>query len=60
VVLGNPDLMKPYQITSSSVTLLIDRSGKIADAHMGMVVKDDWEREIRQLLTETSQAGSKH
>jgi hypothetical protein len=34
--LGNPDLMKPYQITNLPVTLLIDREGKIADTHVGM------------------------
>jgi hypothetical protein len=52
IVLGNPVLVKPYEITSMPVTLLIDRDGKIADAHVGMVVKDTWEEEIRQLLKE--------
>jgi cytochrome c biogenesis protein CcmG/thiol:disulfide interchange protein DsbE len=52
IVLGNPVLVKPYEITSMPVTLLIDRDGKIADAHVGMVVKDTWEKEIRQLLKE--------
>jgi hypothetical protein len=52
IVLGNPVLVKPYEITSMPVTLLIDRDGKIADAHVGMVVKDKWENEIRQLLKE--------
>jgi len=52
IVLGNADLVKPYQITNMPVTLLIDREGKIVDAHVGMVVKDAWEKEIRQLLNE--------
>lgn len=52
IVLGNPDLTKPYQITNLPVTLLIDREGKIADAHIGMVVKDTWEKEIQLLLME--------
>ena len=52
IVLGNPDLMKPYHITNLPVTLLIDREGKIADAHIGMVVKDTWEKEIQLLLKE--------
>jgi peroxiredoxin len=52
IVLGVPDLEKPYQIESLPVTLLIDRHGRIADAHVGMVVKDTWEKEIRQLLKE--------
>jgi thiol-disulfide isomerase/thioredoxin len=54
IVLGNPDLVKPYQITNMPVTLLIDRHGRIADAHVGMVVKDTWESEIQQLLAERS------
>jgi len=31
--------------------LLIDRIGKIADAHVGMVDKAGWEQEIQLLLT---------
>jgi hypothetical protein len=54
IVLGMPDLVKRYQIESLPVTLLIDRNGNIADAHVGMVVKDTWETEIRQLLSERS------
>jgi hypothetical protein len=52
IVLGNPDLVKPYDITSLPVTMLIDRQGRIADTHVGMVEKDSWEQEIRQLLWE--------
>ncbi len=52
IVIGDPVLMKPYQITNLPVTLLIDRNGRVADVHEGMVVKEDWEREIRQLLGE--------
>ena len=33
-------------------TLLIDRDGKIADFHSGMVDKNSFEREIRTLLRE--------
>jgi hypothetical protein len=29
-----------------------DRYGDIADAHVGMVGKDEWEQEIQQLLNE--------
>jgi cytochrome c biogenesis protein CcmG/thiol:disulfide interchange protein DsbE len=52
IVLGNPELVQPYDITNMPVTLLIDRAGKIADIHVGMVDKDGWEQEIQQLLTE--------
>jgi hypothetical protein len=34
------------------VTLLIDRRGRIADWHVGMVAKDAWEAEILKLLKE--------
>jgi hypothetical protein len=30
--------------------LLIDREGRIAVSHSGMVDKDDWESKIRSLL----------
>jgi hypothetical protein len=35
---------------SMPVTLLIDRDGRIADSHSGMVDKDAFENEIRTLL----------
>jgi peroxiredoxin len=52
IVLGSPTLVQPYKITNLPVTLLIDRDGRVADVHAGMVVKDRWEQEIRQLLKE--------
>jgi len=36
------------------VTLLIDRNGKIADSHVGMVDKDAFDREIQVLLKESA------
>jgi peroxiredoxin len=55
IVLGHPDVVKPYDITSLPVTLLIDRQGRIADAHVGMVDKGGWEKEIQGLLKERAQ-----
>ena len=52
VVLGNQDLAKLYGVDSLPVTLLIDREGKIADSHSGMVDKNNFEREIEALLQE--------
>jgi len=37
------------------VSLLIDRDGKIADRHVGMVDKDAFEGEIRVLLRDSAQ-----
>ena len=52
IVIGDEKFGALYKVTALPVTLLIDRNGKIADAHMGMVDKDAWETEIRQLLQE--------
>jgi thiol-disulfide isomerase/thioredoxin len=52
VVVGDADFGKLFQIDSLPVTLLIDRNGRIADWHIGMVVKSTWEDEIRTLLRE--------
>jgi peroxiredoxin len=58
VVIGNLDLLqKKFGFAPSlPITLLIDRSGKVADSHVGMVKKDAFERDIRQLLKEDSRA----
>src|SRR5262249_27431646 len=52
IVRGNPDLVQLYSIRNLPVTLLIDRHGRIADAHVGVVDRKVWEREIRDLLRE--------
>jgi peroxiredoxin len=50
VVIGNADLAKEYNLTSMPMTLLIDREGKIALSHTGIVNKDDFQGHIVQLL----------
>jgi thiol-disulfide isomerase/thioredoxin len=50
VVIGNEALAKQYNLTSMPMTLLIDRDGKIAISHTGIVDKDDFESHIRTLL----------
>jgi peroxiredoxin len=45
-------LGKLYSVETLPVTLLIDRDGKIAEAHMGMVEKAAFENEIKALLHE--------
>ena len=52
IVVGDADFAKKYNVTSLPVTLLIDRHGRIAEAHEGMVEKSDWERKINTLLRE--------
>ena len=52
IVAGDADFAKRFGISALPVTLLIDRDGRIADAHTGMVDKDKWEAEVRALLAE--------
>jgi cytochrome c biogenesis protein CcmG/thiol:disulfide interchange protein DsbE len=59
VVIGNQDLMDRYGGYGMPVSVLIDRDGKIADSHSGVVDKSGWEREIQQLLGESSKPVSK-
>lgn len=50
IVVGNQDLAQRFGVDALPVTLLIDRDGKIADQHVGMVNKDTFEGEIQILL----------
>jgi cytochrome c biogenesis protein CcmG/thiol:disulfide interchange protein DsbE len=56
VVVGNLDLLqKEFGLAPNlPITLLIDRNGKIAESHVGMVTKGAFEEDIRQLLQENS------
>lgn len=54
VVIGDWDLANLFGITALPVTLLIDRNGKIADLHVGMVDKDAFESEIQILLEDSA------
>jgi peroxiredoxin len=52
--IGNKDLGSLYGLDSMPMTLLIDRSGRIASTHIGLVAKTDYRSEIETLLTEKS------
>lgn len=52
IVIGNESIAKEYAVESMPVTLLIDREGRVAMAHSGVVDKAEVERDIRELLTE--------
>jgi len=54
VVVGNADLAKLYGVDQLPVTLLIDRDGKIADSHAGIVDKNAFEKEIALLLEDSA------
>lgn len=56
IVLGTMESAKPFGIDKGMpISVLIDRAGKIADIHPGMVDKDAFEREIQTLLKEPTE-----
>lgn len=54
VVIGNWGMLGRFglHVQALPVTFLIDRDGRIADQHIGLVNKDQFESEIKKLLTE--------
>jgi peroxiredoxin len=50
VVVGSAALAKQYGVGTMPMTYLIDRRGKVAATHIGMVDKDTTEKEIVQML----------
>lgn len=60
VVLGNDQVSKSYgDVDSLPTTFIIDRDGRIAFVHMGLVGKDTYEKEIRSLLGGDHRAAAK-
>jgi peroxiredoxin len=53
VVIATPAMAKQYNITSMPVTLLIDRQGRIALSHTGVVDRSSFESNIQRLLNES-------
>lgn len=52
IVLGDHDVADRFGLASLPITLLIDRNGKVAAKHFGLVDKAEVENEIRKLLKE--------
>lgn len=52
VVFGSQNLAQQYHLVAMPMTLLIDREGKIAVSHSGMVDKSAFENDIQKLLSE--------
>jgi peroxiredoxin len=58
VALGNDQVAQLYGgIDSLPTTLLIDRDGRVASVHVGLVNRSDYDNEIRQLLASDRGAG---
>jgi cytochrome c biogenesis protein CcmG/thiol:disulfide interchange protein DsbE len=58
IVIGNSDMGDRFGFSSMPATLLIDRDGKIADLHVGMVDKAAFENEIQTLLKESAKSAA--
>ena len=52
IVAGNDAAAAPYGISALPVTVLIDRSGRVAARHVGVVDRKMFEAELKQLLSE--------
>jgi thiol-disulfide isomerase/thioredoxin len=54
IVIGNEALGKSYGLSAMPLTVLIDRNGKIASAHAGVINRQATETNIRKLLQESA------
>jgi len=52
IVAGTLEAVVPYEIGALPVTVLIDRAGRVAARHVGVVNKKAFEGELKQLLSE--------
>lgn len=52
VVIASENLAKQYGLGEMPLSVLIDRDGRIADSHSGVVDRNAWESEIQRLLNE--------
>ena len=53
IVIGNEGLGKQYGLVGMPLTALVDREGRIADVHSGIVEKTATQQKIRDLLQES-------
>ncbi len=54
VVLGDVPVTHAYNVSALPLSFLVDRQGRIAASHRGLVDRDEWEGRIRGLLRETA------
>jgi peroxiredoxin len=54
VALGNMDIERLYGggtgIESLPTSFIIDRDGKVADVHVGLISRNDYQNELEELL----------
>lgn len=56
IVIGNGDLGKQYGLIGMPLSVLVDREGKVADVHSGVINRSAEQQEIETLLAESSNA----
>jgi peroxiredoxin len=56
IVIGNENLARQYGLKAMPLTVLVDRDGRIADVHSGLVKRTATEKKIRTLLGENSKS----
>jgi len=52
IVTGDPAIAEHYGVTALPITVLIDRAGRVAATHRGLVDKTTFEKDLRRLLEE--------
>ena len=52
VVIASANLAKRYGVGEMPLSIPIDRDGRIADSHAGVVDRTTWKSEIQRLLDE--------
>ena len=52
IMIGNEAVAKQYAVEAMPVTLMIDREGKIAATHVGLITKANYQAEIETLLAQ--------
>jgi cytochrome c biogenesis protein CcmG/thiol:disulfide interchange protein DsbE len=55
IVIGNQRLGDRFGFDGMPLTALVDRDGRIADVHLGVVDKDATEKKIQSLLQDKGQ-----
>lgn len=49
-MIADDNLAKQYGLGAMPLSVLIDREGRIADSHSGVVDRNAWETEIQKVL----------
>lgn len=59
VVAGGWNVAERYAVSGLPLTLLVDRQGRIAASHLGIIDRGAWEAEIQRVLGESDDPGAR-